>query len=368
MSTSNLEVFNHIPLDYKEPVPQHENNGLENLALVTRCLPPEGVSGEVIGFTPLSCGVLREDYRHSNDYSIHFTAFPEWSFEEIEKAHEQQPLPIMLTSRAGTELIDRVGLLAVRELMIKPETAGGAVIGEGSESIARRLEFADRDLVVKYTNDAGIAELQTSYGRLLRTNFARPNYLYKFGGTETINKVLRDLPLQPNNFVYAGKQDEYFASMNVLVEDYVAGESLAKIVLKATRPNDFKDRVADFQGQTPEYWLEWLKDFDAYVETVNTLFFIAKCEQNHNNKSFPFDKLDTSYGNWVVQGIDPRSGHPKLALIDQSPAPITVDSTAWLVHGIDDQWRYEELSKIYANDPTLAFLRTLNGPASNYSV
>jgi hypothetical protein len=256
----------------------------------------------------------------------------------------------------GLQLIRSIGLDQTFANMQDPKNWGGEEIGRGTESIVSRTELGGRMCVIKRPNVAAsesIAEREA----ILSVSFSAANYEANLGNTTQIANILSSVKDHFSTFQLGDSPREYIAAgKNFGIEEYLAGDTVLD-VMNFVRSDSSDDEM--YQGFTKAHWREWYAAFDKEAERLEDIFFLLRYEQERNGHPFNiYKELDVHPGNFKIRSIDPSTGIPTLALMDQvDPSPIAQGGAAFDNQMMDSGTRYISQSQQYEHDPLLIALR-----------
>jgi hypothetical protein len=251
--------------------------------------------------------------------------YPGSGFDEIDTIY---------ASDVGRDIIDALGYNFFFSDVYNPKKYGGEVIGEGSESIVYRVNFAGHECVVKLINKKGI-EKMNEFGRMWRVSYIPPNYLYKFGKTEVVTSMLKvlqnDTPFR--SFEIAGCPKDYICGKEFMIQEYVPWADLQKFEKQELLNSN------------------WVKTFKEEISELEDRFFVTERERPYS------PGVDFNLQDWIVfeENLQLSSdGRLKLYLVDQAPAGVSTSD--WMFFCEQDE-RYAKLCDALVNDKMLGILR-----------
>lgn len=205
-------------------------------------------------------------------------------------------------SEAGYKMFQTLGYKWFQSDVFEPEKLGGEIIGEGSESIAFKINIGGKDYVLKLVNKVGIQRAQglaNSFGYHLD----EPEYNNKFGITTRISNIT-DLIQTYNPFEtieFGASALEYVAGRYFSIEEYKNGKSLSDWLTENQNTN--AEQVANIKKELLDLRILFLYLSQVRPDGIRSIFIQSDFDEK----------------NILIQDILPN-GKLKICLIDQAPA------------------------------------------------
>lgn len=245
-----------------------------------------------------------------------------------------EDVPMVHVARSCAKWIPgECGWDAFRAFVKDPEGHGGHRIGEGSEGIVYRTEWAGRACALKVVN----WEADERFKKLSRErpmghftpHFRTPSFIRRAGFLPQVLDVVRDIPNLP--FDMTGVRDYAFGHSFHLMEHVPDAMSLSDLLpKKGTRSETaqaFMDDSGIAEGRLRQV-SETLKSLDEILNLVREAGRLADGPRH-----------DMDLGNLLVRGTDPVTGRLQLTLIDQGQEPGSFSDPNGI---LDDAYAHEE--------------------------
>lgn len=333
--------------DISSPPQQEQNN---KVTLITRSKLPHDV-GYRFAFIPTENGVLKPTLQSPRKPA--FIDYPTWAYTNGYR-EDGELFPFLHVSEHGLGLLEDIGMETVYERIKNPDLWEGEVIGEGSESLVRKIELAGRTCVVKTaTTDEKTKNLLQRNQYMLRVNYTSANYLGNFGNQTQIGTMLQEGSSHFDTFTVDSPPTEYLAADTFSIEEYRESTNVGEIKTFIETDSTKNEKYLGFDRS---HWQNWFERFEAERTKIEDIFFLVFYQQK--DRFSIFKEVDLSYGNFLITDVDPSTGMPKLSLTDQNDDKAAPGAGAgWDIKDMEDDATYKKLLPIYQNDPFLHYLQ-----------